>query len=74
MLLPDSFCFSDGVTELMNARDELYGFERIKELLISNTELACNQIRKSLLNDFEKFRGDTPQYDDITFVIIKNNS
>ena len=63
------FFFSDGVTELMNESDELYGFERIKELLVSSTEQACNEISESLLEDFEKFRGD----DDITFVIIKNN-
>jgi serine phosphatase RsbU (regulator of sigma subunit) len=68
------FFFSDGVTELMNTDYELYGFERMKQLLISNIDKPCKVIGKSLLDDFEKFRGNTPQYDDITFVIIKNNT
>jgi serine phosphatase RsbU (regulator of sigma subunit) len=67
------FFFSDGVTELMNKVDELYGFERIKQFLIADAEKPCKEITKDLLADFENFRGSTHQYDDITFVIIKNN-
>ena len=66
------FFFSDGVTELMNKDDELYGFERIKQFLVSNIQKTCKEITKDLLADFENFRGSTHQYDDITFVIIKN--
>ncbi len=67
------YFYSDGVTELMNGSEELYGFERIKELLIANAERPCEQTTAAMLEDFESFKGTANQYDDITFVIIKNN-
>lgn len=66
------FFYSDGVTELMNGSEELYGFERIKELLVSNADRSCEQTTAAMLEDFEGFKGTAHQYDDITFVIIKN--
>ncbi|MBI1939765.1 MAG: SpoIIE family protein phosphatase [Ignavibacteriales bacterium] len=65
------FLFSDGVTELMNSEDELFGFDRLKKMLINNMDLNAELIGKKLLVMLEDFRGKTNQYDDVTFVILK---
>lgn len=67
------FFFSDGVTELMNAQDELYEIENLKKSIKNNFNENVKQIGNNLISDLNSFRGSTPQYDDITFVIIRNN-
>lgn len=68
------FFFSDGITELMNNDSELYGIQRLKSIIQINIKSNCKDISKLLLEDIQLFRKDTPQYDDITFVIINYNS
>lgn len=65
------FFFSDGITELMNSGSELYGISRMKDLLKSTKEFSCREIGRKLIEDLESFRGNTNQYDDITFIILK---
>lgn len=65
------FFFSDGVTELMNSSNELFGFEKLKQILVSNYENDCKLIGKKLLSELDSFRGKTHQYDDITYVLLK---
>ncbi len=65
------FFFSDGVTELMNSADELYGFNNLKQLLVNNIGNDCQHIGRKLLKELEKFKGKTHQYDDITYVVLK---
>lgn len=65
------FFFSDGVTELMNEQEELFGIGKLKLFLsehqIEKTQLIGNQMMSSL----NSFRGEIDQYDDITFVLLK---
>ena len=66
------YFFSDGVTELMNSKYELFGSEKLEKLLSDNLDIPCEEMCTKLLTEFENFRGDFHQYDDITFVIIKH--
>ncbi len=65
------FLFSDGITELMNSENELYGIDNLKNFLTGNRQLKCIEIGKKLISGLELFRGKTHQYDDITFVVLK---
>ncbi len=65
------YFYSDGVTEMMNGSNELFGIERVQELLIANSEKDSSDIQSILLQNLNDFRGKTPQYDDITSLIIK---
>ncbi|MDQ7818321.1 MAG: SpoIIE family protein phosphatase [Melioribacteraceae bacterium] len=65
------FLFSDGITELMNSENELYGIDNLKHFLTENKKLECTEIGKKLISNLESFRTKTHQYDDITFVILK---
>ncbi len=63
--------FSDGLTEAMNPKHELFGEERVKELLNQNYNLSSQDIRNLLLSHAGNFREHEEQNDDITIVIVK---
>ncbi len=65
------FFYSDGVTELMNQYDEQFGEEKLKELLLDNSNSSCSEIQNLLIKKLNEFRGKTPQYDDVTTIVIK---
>ncbi|MCP4217656.1 MAG: SpoIIE family protein phosphatase [bacterium] len=65
--------FSDGLPELFNRQEEMFGFKRLKELF---TEVAAEKetssgIIKALLETAKEWLGGKNQDDDITFVVIK---
>lgn len=63
--------FSDGLTEAMNPKYELFGEERVMELLNQNHHLASQEFRDLLVSHAGKFRENEEQNDDITVVIVK---
>ena len=68
----DLFCFySDGVTETMNPNNELYGMERLSELLGYNSDRECVEIQNELIKDLKYFQNRSHQYDDITILLTK---
>lgn len=58
------YLYSDGVIEAKNLAGELFGDERLKDVLVKNGDNRFDLALKSL-NDFS---GDEHQNDDITFV------
>lgn len=65
------FFYSDGVTELMNENDELFGEERLGQILVSNASKTSFEVETTLMNNLTNFRGSTPQYDDVTTLLVK---
>lgn len=65
------FIYTDGVSEAMNENKELYGDERLIELLKANRKLSSAEILKAMLADIRKFVGEAEQSDDITGGVIK---
>ena len=68
------FFYSDGVTELMNENDELFGKDRLENFLIKNIFENCREIEIGLIKNLSDFRGKTPQYDDITTLLVRYSS
>ncbi len=69
----DLLCFfSDGLSEAMNEKKELFRIDRIKETILNEFNAAnCEIIQNKLLSQAEKFRGSAHQNDDITLVLIR---
>lgn len=65
--------YTDGVTELHNAKRELYGIEKLKEIIYENRYLDVNKIKENLLVSLEEFRDGEEQSDDVTFVVLKKD-
>ena len=62
--------FTDGVPEAHNLTDDLYGVERVEELLENNRETPGDQVLESILEDIDVFSQGVPQFDDITMVVL----
>ena len=62
--------FTDGVTEAHSAADELYGTERVVEVLKKTREFPGDRVLESILDDIGTFTEGVPQFDDITMVVL----
>ena len=63
--------YTDGLTEAENPRKELYGTERLKEVIGATHSLKAEGIKERLLKSLNKFVEEKEQIDDMTFVILK---
>jgi sigma-B regulation protein RsbU (phosphoserine phosphatase) len=65
------FCYTDGVTESVNAQNDQYGEERLVEILRGHSEASPDELLQALLKSVGAFTGDAPQFDDVTILIAK---
>jgi serine phosphatase RsbU (regulator of sigma subunit) len=56
--------YTDGITEAMNAEDELYGSQRLLMQLTSDVD-HVSLLGRRILNDVKRFVGARPQSDDM---------
>ncbi|RZB30436.1 MAG: phosphoserine phosphatase RsbU/P [Desulfobacteraceae bacterium Eth-SRB1] len=67
------FIYSDGVTEAMNSRHELFSEERLEGELKRLKGLQVGDILAGVTEKIREFSQDEPQTDDITMMIIRYN-
>lgn len=60
--------YSDGLIEAVNLNGELYGQERLEQLL--DGAIAPDKIFPGILDDLALFRGDAPQSDDVSLLEV----
>ena len=60
--------FTDGVTEAMNERKELYGEERLMEVMARHRNVKPKELLALVFGDIIRYRGEEPQSDDITML------
>ncbi|MDZ4726455.1 MAG: SpoIIE family protein phosphatase [Leptospira sp.] len=65
--------YTDGVTEAMNAKEELFSDERLESAVLTHINDSPEIIRKSILQKVGEFIGDAEPHDDITLFIIRLN-
>ena len=65
--------FTDGVTEALNALEEEFGEQRLKDLLRRVVHLPVQEISSAISNELRDWIKDVAQYDDLTFVVMKVN-
>ncbi len=56
--------YTDGITEAMNAKDELYGSQRLLAMLGSDVD-RVGSLGRRILDDVKRFVGARPQSDDM---------
>ena len=61
--------YTDGVTEAVNANNNLYGIDRLKR--ICSNASAPKELVSKIKNDIELFANKTEQSDDITMLAIR---
>ncbi len=62
--------YTDGVSEAMNAKSDLYGVDRLRELMAASTGGQADELGKTILADVRKFANGHPQNDDITIMVF----
>lgn len=63
--------YTDGVTEAINAREEMFGDERLRAVIRRTTGLPCAEIIAAIRQEVAAFCGKAPQFDDITLMVLK---
>ncbi len=64
--------YTDGLTDAMNEAEEVYGSDRFNELIRNApSDLSANDMIQYILNDVQKFVGESKQYDDITLIVLR---
>jgi sigma-B regulation protein RsbU (phosphoserine phosphatase) len=62
---------TDGIFEAHSPEGEMFGKVRFKEVVRQNAGLEAEGIRKAVFEAVTEYRGDEPQEDDITLVVLK---
>lgn len=62
--------YTDGVTEAMNAEDNLFGNNRLKEVVKNNRDLNIEYFNQAIVNAVNEFSHGVPQTDDITCISL----
>lgn len=65
------FLFTDGINEAMTSKQDMYGMDRMKEVIFNSRHLTSEEIMSAVYDDVNKFVGDYKQYDDMTAIILK---
>jgi sigma-B regulation protein RsbU (phosphoserine phosphatase) len=65
------FAFTDGLTEALDISGEEFGETRVKETLAAHVCLSVGEIRAGIERRVKQWCAGAPQYDDMTFVVMK---
>ena len=63
--------FTDGLTDLRNAQDEMYGITRLEQLFQTVARLPADDLCKAVYTELEAFQGQAEQYDDMTLLVVQ---
>lgn len=62
--------FTDGVSEAMDTNGEVFGEERIEELVADSRELSAHELQQTIVDAASAFSGGELE-DDLTLVVVK---
>lgn len=62
---------TDGITETHNPDGEPFGSARVREIVRANAHRTAEFVQKAVIRAVQDFRGDAPQEDDVTLVVLK---
>jgi phosphoserine phosphatase RsbU/P len=65
--------YSDGVTEAMDERGDLFGEERLLDALPRTPWAPSSTVGRRVLDAVDRFVGDAPAHDDVSLMILRRN-
>jgi len=66
-------CYSDGIPEAKNHKEEDFGYDRLDTIVLNNREKSLDLISNAVMKELSLFSKNHSQHDDITLVIFKWN-
>ena len=65
-------CYTDGVTEAMNADGEEFGLDRLRQVFRDNLSGDSHSLTQAIFDAVNSFAGETAQSDDITCLALRH--
>ena len=62
--------YTDGIVEAMNKQEEMFGFERLLEVVQGARSMSADSLLKEILDRVNEFAGGAAQHDDLTVIIV----
>lgn len=66
--------YSDGITETFNPQQELFGVDRLMEIVGKNVDDLAHTLAQRILTEVDGFANGAPLVDDLTLVVLKVTS
>lgn len=63
--------YTDGITEAWNQAEEMYGIDRLHQVISKHWQLSADEIKAAVINDLLRHTGSHKLRDDITLLVIK---
>lgn len=65
------YLYTDGVAEATNAKNELFGTERMLASLNRKPDASTDELLRNVREDIDSFVAEAPQFDDITMLCLR---
>ncbi len=65
--------YTDGITDAINGTENEFGLDRLEAVTYGSRHLTAPEIVQEIQNAVAEFVDQTPQFDDLTLVVIKRN-
>jgi sigma-B regulation protein RsbU (phosphoserine phosphatase) len=62
--------YTDGIVEAMNVKEEMYGFERLLEVVKGSPAETAESLLNDILESVRAFADEAEQHDDITVMVV----
>jgi sigma-B regulation protein RsbU (phosphoserine phosphatase) len=66
--------YTDGITEAFNADREMFGVERLLEVVRTHHMASARELVEAIEAEVTAFAGEAPQSDDITLLVVRCHS
>jgi serine phosphatase RsbU (regulator of sigma subunit) len=63
--------YTDGVVEAMNEQKEMFGFDRLLNVVKNSQTTTAETLLEEIKNKLDVFAGSASQHDDITIIVIQ---
>jgi sigma-B regulation protein RsbU (phosphoserine phosphatase) len=63
--------FSDGIVDAQNEEGDMFGDERLKEVVKKHQQKSASKIADAILSEVSKFQGGKERFDDETVVVLR---
>ncbi len=62
--------YTDGIVEAMNEQEEIFGFERLLDVVKRAGSMGADSLLKEILDKVNEFAGSAAQHDDLTVIVV----
>ena len=62
--------YTDGIVEAMNEQEEMFGFERLTEVVQRARSMNADSLLKEIIDRVNEFTGGAAQHDDLTVIVL----